>query len=173
MVLPAPLGPITPTIPAGGSTNERFSITETGAVGDIDFQILLFFLGIGGSQFLVGTQTRLALGVTGLGSHPGPFQLVFQGLAALALLLLFHCKTLGLLVEPGGVVPFPGDTLSAVQFQNPSRDIVQEVAVVGNGYDGALILLQMRFEPLYALGIEVVGRLVEKQHVGLLEKQAA
>ena len=108
-----------------------------------------------------------------LGSHPGPLEFVFQGLAALALLLLFHRQALGLLLQPRGIVPLPGNALATVEFQDPSCDVVEEVAVVRDGDDRALVLLQMGLEPLDTLGIEVVGRLVEKQHVGLLQQQAA
>ena len=76
-------------------------VPEAGSVGDVDLQILLPLLGISGSQFLVGTQTRLALGMAGLGGHPRPLELVLQGLPALALLLLFHCQASGLLLQPG------------------------------------------------------------------------
>ena len=44
---------------------------------------------------------------------------------------------------------------------------------MGDGYDGAGILLQVLLEPVDALGVEVVGRLVKQQYVGLLEQQAA
>ena len=44
---------------------------------------------------------------------------------------------------------------------------------MGYGDYSALVLLQMLFEPVYALGVEVVGRFVQKQYVGLLQQQAA
>ena len=44
---------------------------------------------------------------------------------------------------------------------------------MGDGYHRAGILLQMLLEPVDRLGVEVVGRFVEQQHVGLLEQQAA
>ena len=44
---------------------------------------------------------------------------------------------------------------------------------MGHGNHRALILLQVLLEPVNALGIEVVGRLVEQEHVGLLEQQSA
>ena len=73
----------------------------------------------------------------------GPFQLALQCLAALrgSLLLLNH--SLGLLVEPRRVVALPWNTLATVQLQNPLAHVVEEVAVVGNGDDGTLILLQV------------------------------
>ena len=42
-----------------------------------------------------------------------------------------------------------------------------------DGDHGAGKLLQELLEPLDALGIEVVGRLVEQQHVGLRQQQPA
>ena len=51
--------------------------------------------------------------------------------------------------------------------------MVEEIAVVCYGDYRAGILLQVLFEPVDALGVEVVGRLVEQQHVGLLEQEAA
>ena len=44
---------------------------------------------------------------------------------------------------------------------------------MGDGNHRSLILLQMLLQPVYALSIEVVGRLVEEQHVGLLQQQSA
>lgn len=44
---------------------------------------------------------------------------------------------------------------------------------MGDGYYCAGILLQVLLEPVDGLGVEVVGRLVEQKHVGLLEQKAA
>ena len=44
---------------------------------------------------------------------------------------------------------------------------------MGYGYDRTLILLQMLFEPVDRLRVEMVRRLIEQQHVRLLQKQAA
>ncbi len=87
----------------------------------------------------------------------------------LRLLLFFLCQALLLLFQPGGVVAFPRDALATVEFQNPARHVVEEVAVVGHGDDRAFVLPQVFFQPQHALGVEVVGRFVEQQHVGLLE----
>jgi hypothetical protein len=44
---------------------------------------------------------------------------------------------------------------------------------VGDGHDGAGVLLQKALEPGDGLRVQMVGRLVEQQHVGLLQKQPA
>ena len=98
---------------------------------------------------------------------------MLQGLATLALLLFLKGETLSLLVKPAGVISLPRNAFSTVQFKYPSCHIVKEVTVVGYGYYRALVLLQMGFEPLDTLGVEMVGRLVEKQYVRLAQKKAA
>jgi hypothetical protein len=59
----------------------------------------------------------------------------------------------------------------AVELQDPLRDVVEEVPVVGDGDHRALVAGQMLLQPLDALGVEVVGRLVQEQDRGLLEEQ--
>ena len=44
---------------------------------------------------------------------------------------------------------------------------------MGDGHDGAGVVVQELLEPQDALGVQVVGRLVKKQQVGGLEQQAA
>ena len=67
----------------------------------------------------------------------------------------------------------PWNSLAAVEFKNPLAHVVQEVSVVGYGYHRALVLLQVLFQPIDRLGIQVVGRLVEQQYIRLLDKQTA
>ncbi len=109
----------------------------------------------------------------GFGAHLHPFEFALQCFAPLALLFLFLFETLGLLVEPAGIVTLPRDTLAAVEFENPARHVVEEVTVVGYRDDRAGVLLQVLFEPVDAFCVEVVGGFVEQQHVGLLEQQPA
>ena len=44
---------------------------------------------------------------------------------------------------------------------------------MGDGEDGAGVVLQVLLQPQHALGVEVVGGLVEEQQVGLLQEQLA
>ena len=108
-----------------------------------------------------------------LGRHADPLQLPLQGLLAplVGLLLLGHAPLL--LLQPAGVVALPGDALAPVQLQDPARHVVQEVAVVGDGDDGAGVVLQVLLQPGHGLGIQVVGGFVQQQDVGLLQEQTA
>ena len=53
------------------------------------------------------------------------------------------------------------------------RDVVQEVAVVGDRDDGARVLLEEPLEPFDRLGVEMVRGLVEQEQVGVPKEQPA
>ena len=94
---------------------------------------------------------------------------------ALARLVLaaFLLQALLFLVEPGGVIALVGNAAAVVELEDPAGDVVEEVAVVGDDQDGARIVAQMAFQPVHAFGVEMVGRLVEQQQLGLVEQQPA
>src|SRR6185437_2500109 len=102
-----------------------------------------------------------------------PLELVLQRLAQRLALALLDSESLLLLLEPGGVVAVPGNTVPAVELQNPFGDVVEEIPIVRDGDHGARVLLEITLEPADRFGIEMVGRLIEQQHVGRGEQQAA
>src|SRR5690606_22548956 len=124
-------------------------------------------------QLLQAGQARLALGTAALGVLPGPFQLALNGLLAGLLLVLFLPEALVLLLEPLGVVALPGNAAAAVQLEDPLGGVVEEVAVMGDGHHRARVALQELLQPFHRFGVEVVGGLVQQQHVRLGEQQAA
>ena len=150
-------------------------VAEAGAGGDVDLVRIapLVVLAVLGEQLLVGGQAGLALGLAGARAHPHPLELALQGALARRLGLLLEGQPLLLLLQPGGVVPLPGDALAAVELEDPAGHVVEEVAVVGDGDDGAGIVGEEVLQPGDGLGVEVVGGLVEQQQVGALEEQAA
>ena len=70
-------------------------------------------------------------------------------------------------------MPSHGNAGAAIELEDPAGDVVEEVAVVRDGDDGARIVLEEALEPGDRLGVEVVGRLVEQQQVGRLQQQPA
>ena len=136
-------------------------VAQTRTVGNKYLQTLLFGFLLFVQHLVVGIQTGFLLGVTGLGSHMYPFQLAFQGFAALAGLFLFLRHTGGFLFQPTRVVTFPRYTLTAVQFQYPTGYIIEEIPIVGDTDHRTGILLQVLFQPIDTLGIQMVGRLVQ------------
>ena len=114
-----------------------------------------------------------ALGLASLGVLPHPLEFSLDGLLARGLGGFFLLEARVFLLEPRAVVAFPRYALAAVEFEDPLRRVVEKVAVVRHRHHGARKFLQELLEPVDALGIEMVGRLVEQQHVGLGEQQPA
>ena len=191
VVLPAPLAPITPTIPARGRSKDSDSISrrspkpldsvgrgqhllaEARARRDVDLDLVELDVALFGDQLLVAGQARLGLRAFALGVGAHPFELGGdRALAALfRALFLGHARLL--LLEPARVVALVGDALAAVELEDPAGDVVEEVAVVRDGDDRALVLGQVLLQPRDRLGVEVVGGLVQQQQVGRAQQQAA
>ena len=102
VVLPAPLAPMIPTIPALGSENDRSSIrilvavalaqaldlddrvaeARPGRDGDLELAVV-GLVGVRlGQQLLVGTEAGLALGLPGARGQAHPFELAGEGALA-------------------------------------------------------------------------------------------
>ena len=62
---------------------------------------------------------------------------------------------------------------AAIELEDPAGDVVEEVAIVRDGDDGARVLLQEPLEPGDRLGVEMVGRLVEQEQIRRLQQQPA
>ncbi len=91
---------------------------------DDDLDLLLLGADILIEQFLIGLNARFALGLPGARGGPHPFKLARQCFLARGLGLFFDLESRAFLFEPGSVVALPGNTLAAIQLQDPARDIV-------------------------------------------------
>ena len=78
-----------------------------------------------------------------------------------------------LLLEPARVVALVRDAPAAIELEDPAGDVVEEVPVVRDRDDGALVVREEALEPEDRLGVEVVRRLVEEQQVGRAQEQPA
>ncbi len=87
--------------------------------------------------------------------------------------LLLLREPLFLLLEPARVVAFPRNTRTTIELEDPARDVVEEVPVVRDRDHGAVVVLQVPFEPGDRLRVEVVRRLVEQEQIGLAEQEPA
>ena len=124
-----------------------------------------------GQQLLVGTESGLALGLAGARGQAHPFELAGEGALAGIGGALLPGEPSQLLFQPARVVALERDAAAAVELEDPLRDVVEEVAVVGDRHDRARVLLEEALEPVDRFGIEVVGRLVEQQQVGVAEEE--
>ncbi len=107
------------------------------------------------------------------GAAAHPLELPLEEALALVLLHILARGTLGARGEVIGVIPLVADEFPARQLDDARGDAVEEIAVVRDKEARARVAAQEVLEPGDALGIEVVGRLVEDQEVGLLDERAA
>ena len=126
-----------------------------------------------GQQLLVGGQAGLALGLAGLGGQAHPLQLPLEGALAAGVGLVLLAEPLLLLLEPRAVVALERDAPTVVELEDPAGHVVEEVAVVGDGHDRAVVVAQEPLQPGHRLGVEVVGGLVQQQQIGPAQQQAA
>ncbi len=80
-------------------------------------------------------------------------------------------KTLLARPEVGRVVALVQVHLAVVHFGHAVHHVVHERAVVADHDDRAGVAAQKSLEPLHALQVEVVGGLVEQQHLGVADEQ--
>ena len=126
-----------------------------------------------GEQLLVRAEPCFRLRVAGARARAHPLQLAGERAAARRLRLLLVREPLLLLLEPRGVVALERESAAAVELEDPARDVVEEVAVVRDGDDRALVVREEALEPEHRLGVEVVRRLVEEEQVRRREEQSA
>jgi len=138
-------------------------VAEARAGGDVDHRRIELLVPVLREQVLVGRDARLALRLPRPRVHLHPLELAGERLLPRALLLLLHEKPLALLLQPAGVVALERIAAAAIQLQDPARDVVEEVAIVGDRHDRARVIVQEALEPGDALGVEVVGGLVEQE----------
>src|SRR6266403_1821977 len=89
-------------------------------------------------------------------------------------LVLHPVRDDGILPQPAHLVFFiileitfePFDMAVAFECQDVGGDAVEEPAVVADSHDATGEILQRLFESAQCIDVEIVGRLVEQQHVG-------
>ena len=72
-----------------------------------------------------------------------------------------------------GVGAFEVFDAAGVEVPDACGDFVDDVVVVGDEEHGAVIFLQREIEGVDGFEVQVIGGLVEHEHVGLLQHQAA
>src|SRR5579875_3766709 len=159
VVFPTPFGPMTPTIPFGGSEKLRSSISSR-SPNPLDRSLTsttrLPSRGPGGIWISSKSslQPRPALGLPGPRRRPDPLQFLFQPPAPLRVLGALDLEPGRLGLQVGGVVPLVRVGPAAVELQDPAGHVVQEVPVVCDRDHRARVLFQVLLQPLHALGVQ-------------------
>ena len=110
---------------------------------------------------------RLAAGV-----ELSPLELFGEKLLATILGPLLDLHDLLLRLEVVGVVPLEDRDAAVLDLDHVVRDVVEEVSIVRHHDDGARVLVDEDLEPLDRRRVEVVGRLIENEQVGLRHELA-
>ena len=126
-----------------------------------------------GQERIVSGEARLSLRLAGPGRKADPLEFTPQGAPPRAVLLFLLGQPLFLLLQPGRIISLIGDAPPPVQFEDPPGHVVQEVAVVGDHHDHALVVRQEAFQPGHGFGVQVVGGLVQEQDAGAAEQEPA
>ena len=71
---------------------------------------------------------------------------------------LLHALCVAAVVELGAVV---------LDAEGLVRHAIEEVTVVGDHHDAAVVISKKALQPTQGLDVQVVGRLIQQQHVGL------
>ena len=109
----------------------------------------------------------LVSGPSGLDALSEPGFFLRQALVELCVVHRFDSERFLLAPEEGRVVTGPRRQTPAIQLDNPSRQRLEKDAVVRHEQHGPRKVGQTRFEPLHRLDVEMVGRLIEEEQIGL------
>ena len=75
------------------------------------------------------------------------------------------------LFQPGRIVALPGNTLTPIEFKDPACNVVEKVSVMSYCNDGTRVALKITLQPRDRFSVQVIGRLVQQQHVWFCEQQ--
>src|SRR5262245_11380490 len=139
--------------------------------GDLRDRVLL---GIGDlEQIFITLIARLRFCLPRLWRRRNPLTFALERTLARFVLALLLLHALLLLAKPRGVVALVRNSAPVVELEDPPGHVVEEVAVVSYDQDCTGIFAQVAFEPVHALGVEMVGRFVQQQQLRLVEEQPA
>ncbi len=127
-------------------------------------------LGVADVLVVVGMRAVVRIAVRGLLDGDAQrlnFLLLLRVVMRPLLALLHLGAVIGVVVA---AVAFGGARM-LVDLDNRGGDAVEELAVVRDDEDRAAIALQVILQPVHGGEVEVIGRLVEQQHVGRLQEQ--
>ena len=99
-------------------------VAETFGHRDIDAGKGYFVFAGCGQQFFIGIDTGFGFGLAGFGVFVNPFQFVGQRFLAGGFFSGFLLDTFLFLFQPGRIVAFVRNALSAVEFQNPAGNVI-------------------------------------------------
>ena len=123
-------------------------------------------------QVIESVDAVLCLVGTGLGLASHPVQLGAQQVAGPFHLGILCLNAFGSFLQVVIIVAVVGEDAVLVHLEDAVADVVQEIAVMGHHQQGHTATLQVVLQPLDHVDVEVVGRLVENEHLGVVDEQS-
>src|SRR5438552_14900047 len=148
-------------------------VAEARTGRDRDLELALAKLRVFREKAFVRLDARLALRLTRARGCADPLELARERPLASRLLLFLVGEAFAFLLEPRAVVALVRDARTLVELEDPAGHVVEEITVVRDRDDATRILGEMALEPSDRVRIEMVGRLVEEEQVGLGEEEPA
>ena len=139
----------------------------------LDLALYIAALGMGRAHRLQPLDAGDAAGTAGLDALPDPDFFLRQDLVEAGVEQRLVLQLVNLGGGEGGEVAGIVAQRAAVEFDDAVGDVVEKGAVVGDQQQRALEILQQLFQPGDRIQIQVVGGLVEQQHIGLGHQRAA
>src|SRR6476646_9033824 len=127
-------------------------VAESGRRRDDNFVLHDLFGRLFGDHLLVLLHTRLVLRLARAGRESHPIELALQRALPRRLGFFSGREARFLLLKPRGVVALVRNAVAAIELEDPAGDVVEEVAVVSDGDDGPLEVVQIPLEPGDAFG---------------------
>ncbi len=168
---------------------------KQGAIAKVETQAFTFKYQLAGAARLVQLQLGLALQFTTLGTlhahrlegahspliagaaglDPLAYPHLFLGQLAieLGIFQLLDPQPLLLALQVLVVVAGPGGDHAAIQIDDPGRQLVDELPVVGDEDNSAAKIFEELFQPVDGIDVQVVGRLVQQQQIRIAGQRAS
>ena len=102
-----------------------------------------------------------------------PVELFAQEVVGTVDIGVLHGNALLTFLKIIGIVALVGIERAVGKFDNPVAHVVEEVSVVGHHQDRHARVVEIVFEPLHHLEVEVVGRLVEDEQLRLIDEHVS
>ena len=109
----------------------------------------------------------LVTGTSSFDTLPNPHFFLSQLLIKQGVGCRFCCQLLLFMLKEAVVVTHPVDQLTTVQLHNPCSQRLQELTVVSDEKHSAAEVQQHLFQPGNGMNVQVVGWLIQQQHVRL------
>src|SRR4029077_3285027 len=100
-----------------------------------------------GDEGFIGRQPSPALRLARPRALPHPFEFPGKGSPTRFPLPPFLFEPLLLLLEPARVIALERDPPTAIEFEDPARHLIEKITIMGDGHDGARIVLQEALQP--------------------------